>query len=77
MDTSYINYQFIDYPNINVRFNGTLYGTASRTNFLAQRYHGCARVNRKETKNLVDYQRAETCLQLPTDSAGGTQTQNI
>ena len=62
MDTNYINYQFIDYPNVNVRSNGTLLGTVSRTNFLAQRYHGCDRVNRKETRKLTDYQREETCL---------------
>ena len=62
MDTNYTNYQFIDYPNMNVIFNGTILATISRTNVLVQRYHGCDRVNRNVIRKLIDYQRGETCL---------------
>ena len=62
MDTNYTNYQFIDYPKVNVRFNGTLLATVSRTNFLVRRYRSCDRISRNGTKNLNDYQRGETCL---------------
>ena len=62
MDTNYTNHQFIDYPNVNVRFNGTLHATASRTNFLVQQYHGYDRVSRNGTRKLIDYQRGETGL---------------
>ena len=62
MDTNHTNYQFVDYSNVNVTFTGTLLSTVSRTHFLAQRYHGCCRVNRNGTEKLIDCQRGEACL---------------
>ena len=73
METSYTNYQFIGYPNVNVRFNGTLLATVSRTNFLIQWHHGCNRVNRNGTRKITDYQRGETCL-LATNKQCWRQT---
>ena len=60
-DANYTNYQSIDYPNVNERFNGTLRFNVT-LNFLVKWYHGCDCVNRNRAKKLTDYQRGETCL---------------